>query len=175
MAIFGNREFAIVCLLVTSGPAMAQVELLDGSRVPFAVVKDDTGELIGPVVGFNGKFPRVPLQVGGDTVIVLPTIRGEFLTETTVWFTEADCSGTVGLIPNEETGDGGFYAMQGRYYAIGPGNVLYGDTGGPASSRSVASSWIMGACENFSDTVLLRDAEPVEDLDDLYAPPFHVQ
>lgn len=170
MAIFGNREFAIACVLITAGPAMAQVELLDGSRVPFAVVKDDTGEMIGPVIGFNGRSPRVPLQVGGDTVIVQPTVNGEFLTNTSIWFTEADCSGAAGLMPNGE-----FYALQGRYYAMGPSNVLYGDTGETATSRSVASSWIMGACENFSETVLLRDAEPVDDLDDLYVPPFHVQ
>lgn len=164
--------------------AIGQVEPLNGSRVPHAVLKDGTGEIVGPVVHFDGRYPTVLLNVGADRVLTAVTKEGLFMTHLDIFYSDSSCDGeVVGIQRREDFVHGGVYEMQGSDYAIGKGNILYQDIEGTDSTKTPGSRWNVGflampnsdPCETTSSSRVLRGAEIVDDLNTIYVAPFHIE
>jgi hypothetical protein len=167
------------------------------TRAP--VVQDVTGKVLGPVVGLdqlggtNGDeitLATVALEVGDQAVLLGVTrdryvnvplltavdgatgIRGESLN--ILFFAEAGCTGAAFIA----SGSGGIPAPSAlRRAAIGPGNILYVESG-PFVEVPTVSSFFAGSvaqCLALPSPVKAVPADPEVDLDDLFTPPFSVR
>lgn len=162
----------------------AQVIPQDGIPIPHSMLKDDTGEIIGPIVGFHETLPLVLLSVDDNKALVLFTNRPALFGHLRVYYSEPDCGGNVvGINDSESYGRDGLYTMQSHDYGIGKGNILYRDIKGTLGQRHVESYWkgvtqdtlTSPHCVNESVDIVFREAEVVDDLDNLYVPPFHIE
>jgi hypothetical protein len=105
------------------------------SGVP--VVTDATGQVVGPLVGYQGPAALAVLDIGGP-IVVLHVAADRFLgAGHAVYFESADCSGPVLLSAGFSVGHDPLFPRSG----IGPGQVLHVETGAAPVSRPVQSLW----------------------------------
>jgi hypothetical protein len=162
------------------------------------VVKDSTGELVGPVVGWFTVgdeevapvgIPLVAVLIGGEKVI-FKVVKDRLMLSRTLLYSGADCAGQVYMCTTYRNCGGssssdvsGFRhaELRGVSYAIDDANVLHRAVP-PTITREEINSFTEEtyegvSCVNRSPTTLMEGwiAEPVVDLDTLFIPPFSVE
>lgn len=173
---------AVTVLWAFTLNVQAAVPFLDGSSVPGAVVRDSTDAVVGPVVGFESKRPRLLMRNGDERFIAIIKEDSQFANTVTLYFTSNDCSGGAqAAAPFSGTGNAGLYDLQDRIYGFGPGNILYRSTQTTPTTHNISSRYhsinpSASQCQDFNDAAFSGvPMEQVDDLDTLFMSPFRVE
>lgn len=161
------------------------------SRLPALHVKDDGGNVVGAVVGFESHRPLVLLENDG-TWVLLRADRESLATTYRVFYTNADCTGTAYLPTFDESAlidaAGDFDEMQQVVYAVGKPSsasndlgVLLKGTPEDTATPTTNSEWISlndAGSRCFTATrmgVERFEAVTVQDLEDVFDAPLTVE
>lgn len=185
MKTIWTRLLAGTLLVLSAGGAGALVPVPEGSPIPHATVIDNLGNIIGPVIGLSGNRPVVLLRNGSDRIPLTLKEDSTFSIAVSVYYGSANCTGTVvGIESYTKNGRSkGFMEWQDRVYGIADENVLIRNSSTTADSISAASRFISvnpsgSQCIDFGGSQSESDlfpAEVVDDLDNLFVPPFTLQ
>jgi len=160
------------------------------------VVKDSTGTLVGPVVGFwtgdlvpvsETGLPLVAISIRGEK-IVFKTQAGALGLGRRVYFEDADCSGQAYLCLHNCAGERDGYELailQRVAYAVGPGNVLYRAVPPSSGDETYSSYDFHREDDGTHDCINVTPERPLVgvtwtafpdvDLDTMFTPPFSLE
>ena len=180
------RKVVIASLVFVSSLAILRMAVLAQTptvELPFLVVKDAMGDVVGPVVQIDDTNRPVVLfrdSTDGGAPFFIQFSKDGFRVDNTAGFTEiyftgVDCSG-IAFIPWRDEFQG-ILLMRGTVYGVGANGLVYRTLrGGIKETVPTASLFTEGfVCVNNASNIPNQiEAIPALDLGDL-VPPFTVE
>jgi hypothetical protein len=166
--------------VASSSPVSAQPVV----KLPFFVVKDTNGDVVGPIIDYEGGQVVVGLvdPVFGNTIpLEIRTLAANTLflesSEPTVFYEFTNCQGTAYLTPPASSLVTTTILL-GRAYGVGEGSGsslwLYRGSGA-GSSIEYDSHWSNGSCSNSTATLTLVVAQEIIDIEAEHPGPYTLE